>query len=118
MILPRRWRIIVRATGQPVTDFSTPRKTAGVDNRNGEFNDWTYSMGVVLAAMLFGLLYQGGAELSFAKPAITRDMIVVIQGLIIMFAGALAYMNRPWVARAYYALRPAAAVSAAASRRW
>jgi rhamnogalacturonyl hydrolase YesR len=46
------YRVIDTATGQPVTDFSTPLKTAGVDNRNGEFNDWTYSMGVVLAAML------------------------------------------------------------------
>jgi rhamnogalacturonyl hydrolase YesR len=27
-------------------------ETAGIDNRNGEFNDWTYSMGVVLAGML------------------------------------------------------------------
>ncbi len=46
------YRIIDTATGQPIEDFSTPVKTAGVDNRNGEFNDWTYSMGVVLAAML------------------------------------------------------------------
>ena len=29
----------------------------------------SHPVGIVLAAMLFGLLYQGGAELSFAKPA-------------------------------------------------
>jgi unsaturated rhamnogalacturonyl hydrolase len=46
------YRIIDTATGQPITDFSKPTKTAGIDNRRGEFNDWTYSMGVVLAAML------------------------------------------------------------------
>jgi unsaturated rhamnogalacturonyl hydrolase len=46
------YRIIDTATGEPITDFSKPVKTAGVDNRKGEFNDWTYSMGVVLAAML------------------------------------------------------------------
>jgi len=46
------YRIIDTATGQPITDLSTPVKTAGIDNRNGEFNDWSYSMGVVLAAML------------------------------------------------------------------
>jgi len=46
------YRIIDTATGQPITDLSTPAKTAGIDNRNGEFNDWSYSMGVVLAAML------------------------------------------------------------------
>jgi len=46
------YRIIDTATGQPITDLSTPVKTAGIDARNGEFNDWSYSMGVVLAAML------------------------------------------------------------------
>ena len=46
------YRIIDTASGQPITDLSTPVKTAGIDSRNGEFNDWSYSMGVVLAAML------------------------------------------------------------------
>jgi len=49
----------------------------------------SHPVGVVLASILFGVLYQGGAELAFEKPAITRDMIVVIQGLVILFAGAL-----------------------------
>jgi unsaturated rhamnogalacturonyl hydrolase len=46
------YRVIDTATGAPITDFSKPIKTAGIDTREGEFNDWTYSMGVVLAAML------------------------------------------------------------------
>jgi rhamnogalacturonyl hydrolase YesR len=46
------YRVIDTATGQPITDFATPVKTAGIDNRAGEFNDWSYPMGVVLAAML------------------------------------------------------------------
>jgi ABC-type uncharacterized transport system permease subunit len=50
--------------------------------------------GIVLAAILFGMLYQGGAELAFDKPKITRDMIVVIQGLVVLFAGALEHMFR------------------------
>jgi simple sugar transport system permease protein len=50
--------------------------------------------GIVLAAILFGVLYQGGAELAFDKPKITRDMIVVIQGLVVLFAGALEHMFR------------------------
>ncbi len=54
-----------------------------------------HPVGIVLASILFGMLYQGGAELAFEKPAITRDMIVVIQGLVILFAGALEYMFRP-----------------------
>jgi simple sugar transport system permease protein len=52
--------------------------------------------GIVLAAILFGMLYQGGAELAFDEPKITRDMIVVIQGLVVLFAGALEHMfKRP-----------------------
>jgi general nucleoside transport system permease protein len=55
----------------------------------------SHPIGIVLAAMLFGLLYQGGTELSFAKPLISRDMIVVIQGLVILFMGALENAFRP-----------------------
>jgi general nucleoside transport system permease protein len=53
-----------------------------------------HPVGIVLAAILFGILYQGGAELAFDKPLITRDMIVVIQGLVVLFAGALEHMFR------------------------
>ena len=66
-----------------------------------------HPIGIVLSAILFGALYQGGAELAFEIPTITRDMIVAMQGLVILFSGALAYMNRPWVARLYRAARPA-----------
>ena len=41
------------------------------------------------------------AELAFEIPAITREMTVVIQGLIILFSGALLNMPRPmlqWLA--------------------
>ncbi len=55
--------------------------------------------GVCLAALLFGVLYQGGAELAFEMPAITRDMVVVIQGLVVLFAGAMEFMFRPAIAR-------------------
>lgn len=60
-----------------------------------------HPIGIILAAILFGILYQGGAELSFDMPNITRDMIVVIQGLVILFAGALEYMFRPAFVRIY-----------------
>lgn len=46
------YRVVDSATGATIKDFSKPIKTAGIDRREGEFNDWTYSMGVVLAAML------------------------------------------------------------------
>jgi general nucleoside transport system permease protein len=55
----------------------------------------SHPAGIVLAAMLFGLLYQGGTELSFAKPGISRDMIVVIQGFVILFMGAFEQAFRP-----------------------
>lgn len=54
-----------------------------------------HPVGIILAALLFGALYQGGSELSFDMPRISRDMVVVIQGLVILFAGALEHMFRP-----------------------
>jgi len=60
-----------------------------------------HPVGIVLASLLFGILYQGGAELAFEMPKISREMVVTIQGLVILFSGALAYMSEPWVARAY-----------------
>jgi len=53
-----------------------------------------HPVGIVLAAVLFGALYQGGSELSFDMPALTRDMVVVIQGLIILVCGALEHALR------------------------
>ncbi|MGL5117014.1 MAG: ABC transporter permease [Beijerinckiaceae bacterium] len=60
-----------------------------------------HPLGVVLAAFLFGVLYQGGTELSFDKPSITRDMIVVIQGFVILFAGALEFAFKRPLARLF-----------------
>lgn len=60
-----------------------------------------HPLGIVIASLLFGALYQGGAELAFDMPAVTREMVVAIQGLVILFSGALAYMSEPWFARLY-----------------
>jgi ABC-type uncharacterized transport system permease subunit len=65
-----------------------------------------HPVGVVLASLLFGALTQGGAELAFEMPAITRDMVVVIQGLVILFSGALANLTRPWFEAAAARLAP------------
>jgi ABC-type uncharacterized transport system permease subunit len=62
-----------------------------------------HPFGIVLASLLFGALYQGGAELAFEVPTITRELVVTIQGLVILFSGALAYMSTPWMTRAYRA---------------
>ncbi|MDO1580636.1 ABC transporter permease [Rhizobium oryzicola] len=61
----------------------------------------SHPLGIIFAALLFGILYQGGADLSFEMPNITREMIVVIQGLVILFAGALEYMFRPTMVHIY-----------------
>ena len=62
-----------------------------------------HPVGIVLAALLFGALYQGGTELAFDMPRINKDLVVVIQGLVILFAGALENMFRP---QARGAVRP------------
>ncbi|MDH3693947.1 MAG: ABC transporter permease [Gammaproteobacteria bacterium] len=64
-----------------------------------------HPMGVVFAALLFGALYQGGAELAFEIPTITRDMVVVIQGLVILFCGALEFMLKPHIEALYLKLQ-------------
>ncbi len=57
--------------------------------------------GIFLASLLFGALYQGGAELAFEIPTITRELVVVIQGLVILFSGALEHMFRPQLERLF-----------------
>lgn len=64
----------------------------------------SHPFGVLLAALLFGFLYQGGAELAFST-SIPREMIVVIQALVILFTGALDGMVRAPIERLYMALR-------------
>ena len=46
------YQIVDTETGRPITDFTNPVKSAGIDLRPGQFNDWDYPMGVALAAML------------------------------------------------------------------
>ena len=53
----------------------------------------SHPLGVFLAAILFGFLYQGGAELALWTK-IPRELIVVIQALVILFTGALDNMVR------------------------
>ena len=62
-----------------------------------------HPVGIIFASLLFGALYQGGAELDFEFQTITRDMVIMIQGLIILFSGALAYMFNPFLERIFLA---------------
>jgi simple sugar transport system permease protein len=66
----------------------------------------SHPFGIIPAAILFGMLYQGGADLSFEMPTISRDMIVIIQGLVILFAGALEHMFRPTIQTLFATLSP------------
>ncbi|MEL7026640.1 MAG: ABC transporter permease [Pseudomonadota bacterium] len=64
----------------------------------------SHPFGVFLAALLFGFLYQGGAELGLWTN-ISRELVIVIQGLVILFAGALDNMVRMPIERAFLAAR-------------
>ncbi|MEP4198940.1 MAG: ABC transporter permease [Aliishimia sp.] len=64
----------------------------------------SHPFGVFLAAILFGFLYQGGAELALWT-SIPRELIVVIQALVILFTGALDNMVRMPLERVFLALR-------------
>ncbi|GAB4088253.1 ABC transporter permease [Hydrogenophaga soli] len=59
-----------------------------------------HPVGIVLASLLFGALFQGGAEVAFEVQGFTRDMVVTLQGFIVLFSGAMAYVLAPWLARA------------------
>ncbi len=65
-----------------------------------------HPLGVVFAALLFGALYQGGSELAFEIPPFTSDMVVVIQGLVILFCGALENIFRRPMTRLFQRARP------------
>ena len=65
-----------------------------------------HPVGILLAALLFGGLFQGGADLAFEMPKITREMVVVIQGLVILFAGALEYLFWPYLAALFRRREP------------
>ena len=69
-----------------------------------------HPVGVCLAALLFGILYQGGGILGM-DTAIPREMIVVIQALVILFTGALDQMVRMPVERLFARRRARAALS-------
>ena len=64
----------------------------------------SHPFGVFLAALLFGFLYQGGAELSLWSN-IPRELVVVVQALVILFTGALDNMVRMPIERMFLAAR-------------
>lgn len=64
----------------------------------------SHPVGIVLASLLFGVLYQGGVEVAFELPGFSREMVVTAQGLIVLFAGAMATVSAPMFAKVYAAV--------------
>ncbi|HEX9857698.1 MAG TPA: ABC transporter permease [Paracoccaceae bacterium] len=67
----------------------------------------SHPFGVFLAAILFGFLYQGGAELALWTK-IPRELITVIQALVILFTGALPDLVRRPMEQAFLLFRKGA----------
>ncbi len=63
-----------------------------------------HPVGVVLAALLFGFLFQGGAELGLWTK-IPIELRTVVQGLVILFTGALDVMVRMLLGRLFALVR-------------
>jgi len=74
-----------------------------------------HPVGIGLAALLFGALYQGGAELAFEVRGFSRDMVFTLQGLVVLFAGALGHVAAPTLARLLVRRPQAAAGTAGAA---
>ncbi|MBI2750393.1 MAG: ABC transporter permease [Burkholderiales bacterium] len=64
-----------------------------------------HPVGIVLASILFGALFQGGAEVAFEVKGFSRDMVVMLQGFIVLFSGAMAYVIAPMLAWVLATLR-------------
>lgn len=58
-----------------------------------------HPIGIVLASLLFGALFQGGAEVAFEVQGFSRDMVVMLQGFIVLFSGAMVYVIAPLLSR-------------------
>ncbi|MEI4470985.1 ABC transporter permease [Frigidibacter sp. MR17.24] len=63
-----------------------------------------HPFGVLLASLLFGFLYQGGAELGLWT-SIPLELRTVVQALVILFTGALDQMMRMAVERVFALFR-------------
>lgn len=58
-----------------------------------------HPLGILLASLLFGALFQGGAEVAFEVQGFSRDMVVMLQGFIVLFSGAMVYVVAPLLSR-------------------
>lgn len=63
-----------------------------------------HPVGIILSSVLFGVIFQGGAEVAFEVKDFTKDMVVMLQGFIVLFSGAMAYATAPLIGRIYRAV--------------
>ena len=59
-----------------------------------------HPVGIFLSSVLFGALIQGGFDLSLEKPNIPQETFIFIQGLIILFCGAMENLYAPALLKA------------------
>jgi simple sugar transport system permease protein len=64
-----------------------------------------HPVGIFLSSVLFGALIQGGFDLSLQKPNIPQETFILIQGLIILFCGAMENFYAPAVLKLINATR-------------
>ncbi len=60
-----------------------------------------HPVGIIFAAFLFGALFQGGSELQFEMSSLSKELVLVIQGLVIFFTAALDQLLRRPIERWY-----------------
>ncbi|MBL8330061.1 MAG: ABC transporter permease [Rubrivivax sp.] len=127
-IAPRRQILLAMGLSGALAGLVGINEIAGVHNRL--LQDFTagagfagiavsligrnHPAGIVGASLLFGALYQGGAELAFEVPGFSREMVVTLQGLIVLFAGAMAMVAAPLFARLHARWRARAPAAGAA----
>ncbi|WP_298442218.1 ABC transporter permease [uncultured Ferrimonas sp.] len=74
-----------------------------------------HPIGILFASILFGVLFQGGNELAFEYDNIEREMVVVVQSLVVLFSGALSLMLVNPVSKIYHAIKERSARNEQAS---
>ena len=91
-IRPQRQMIVAMAASGALAGLVAMNEIAGVNGIAVSIMGRNHPVGIVLASLLFGALYQGGAEVAFELPGFSRDMVVMVQGFIVIFSGAMAYV--------------------------
>jgi ABC-type uncharacterized transport system permease subunit len=68
-----------------------------------------HPVGILLSSILFGALIQGGFDLSLEKQNIPQETFIFIQGLIILFCGAMEHFYAPALLKLLNLVKPATA---------